>query len=365
MTELSARALRYDASVEEIAPDEAETTEALAEQFLKIAAITYRDGGHAIRPVHAKSHGLLEGEMAVLPDLPPEFAQGLFAKPGAYPVYMRFSTSPGDILPDDVSTPRGLAIKVVGVEGERLPGSEHNTTQDFVLIVGKAFGAPNPKAFLPSIKLLAPTTDKAERGKEVLSSILRETEKAIEAFGGQSATIMGLGGYPETHILGESFFSQAPIRYGDYIAKVGVFPVSPELTRLVNAPLDVNGVRDGLRNAVREFFALDGGTWELRVQLRTDPETMPVEDATKVWPEDKSPYIAVARITANSQDPWSEEYQAKIDTGMSFSPWHGIAAHRPLGGIMRVRKSIYERSVAFRGSHNGCPMTEPTGRAVR
>jgi hypothetical protein len=365
MTELSVRALRYDASVEEIAPDEADTTEALAEQFLKIAAITYRDGGHAIRPVHAKSHGLLAGELSVLPDLPPELAQGLFAKPRAYPVYMRFSTSPGDILPDDVSTPRGLAIKVVGGEGERLPGSEHDTTQDFVLIVGKIFGAPNPKAFLPSIKLLAPTTDKAERGKEVLSAVLRETEKAIEAFGGQSATIMGLGGYPETHILGESFFSQAPIRYGDYIAKVGIYPVSPELTRLTGAPLDVNGVRDGLRNAVREFFALNGGTWELRVQLCTDLETMPVEDATKVWPEDKSPYVAVERITAKSQDPWSEEHYNKIDTGMSFSPWHGLAAHRPLGGIMRVRKLIYERSVAFRGSHNGCPMTEPSGRALR
>ena len=359
MSALSATPLRYDASVEKIAPDEAETTEALAEQFLRIAATTYRDGGHAIRPVHAKPQGLLEGELVVLPDLPPELAQGLFGKAGTYPVTMRLSTAPGDILPDDVSTPRGLAIKVLGVEGERLPGSENDTTQDFVLIVGKVFGAPNPKAFLPSVKLLAPTTDKAERSKEVLSAVLRETEKVIEAFGGQSGLVMGLGGYPETHILGESFFSQAPIRYGEYIAKVGVFPISPELVRLVKTPLDVNGVRDGLRDAVREFFALHGGTWELRVQLCTDLESMPVEDATKVWPEDKSPYIAVARITAKSQDPWSEENYNKIDTGMSFSPWHGIAAHRPLGGIMRVRKSIYERAVAFRGGRNGCPMTEP------
>jgi hypothetical protein len=145
---MSATPLRYDASVEKIAPDEDETTDALAEQFLKIAAITYRDSGHAMRPVHAKAQGLLEAELTVLPDLMPEFAQGLFAKPGTHPVFMRFSTSPGDILPDDVSTPRGLAVKVLGVEGERLPGSEHDTTQDFVLIVGKAFGAPNPKAFL-------------------------------------------------------------------------------------------------------------------------------------------------------------------------------------------------------------------------
>jgi len=47
---------------------------------------------------------------------------------------MRFSTLPGDVLDDSVSTPRGLAMKVIGVEGERLEGSEGDVTQDFVLI---------------------------------------------------------------------------------------------------------------------------------------------------------------------------------------------------------------------------------------
>ncbi len=352
--------LPYEPSVEQIAPDEAETTEKLATQFLKISAITYRDGGHAMRPVHAKSHGLLEAEFVVLDGLPPVLAQGLFSKPGSYPAYMRFSTSPGDILADDVSTPRGLAVKVVGVEGERLPDSENDTTQDFVLIVGKVFGAPNPKAFLPIVELLAPTTDKGEGAKEVLSAVLRGAERVVEALGGESGTLKALGGYPETNILGESFFSQAPIRYGKYIAKVGVFPASPELLRLVNAPLDVNGKRDGLRDAVREFFAHTGATWELRVQLCTDLVSMPVEDATKLWPEEKSPYVTVARITAKPQDSWNQERYAAIDTGMSFSPWHGLAAHRPLGGIMRVRRLIYQRSVAFRGSRNGCPMAEPS-----
>jgi hypothetical protein len=42
---------------------------------------------------------------------------------------MRFSTSPGDLLPDSVSTPRGLALKIFGVTGERLPGSEDDTSR--------------------------------------------------------------------------------------------------------------------------------------------------------------------------------------------------------------------------------------------
>jgi hypothetical protein len=45
-------------------------------------------------------------------------------------------------------------LKVIGVEGERLEGSEGDVTQDFVLINGPAFGAPNPKKFLSVIRLL-------------------------------------------------------------------------------------------------------------------------------------------------------------------------------------------------------------------
>jgi hypothetical protein len=44
---------------------------------------------------------------------------------------------------------------------------------------------------------------------------------------------------------------------------------------------------------------------------------------------------------------------------MSFSPWHGLAAHRPLGGIMRVRKAVYESAKKFRAEKNGQVIEEP------
>ena len=133
--------------------DEAATITGLIATMRYIAEKTFADGGHAIRPVHAKSHGILEGYLEVDEGLPSELAQGLFAKPGDYPLVMRFSTNPGDILDDSVSVPRGLAIKVIGVEGERLDGSEGDVTQDFLLINGPAFGAPTPKAFLSVVRL--------------------------------------------------------------------------------------------------------------------------------------------------------------------------------------------------------------------
>ena len=83
--------------------------------------------------------------------LPAELAQGLFAKPRRYPVVLRISTVPGDILADSVSTPRGMSVKVIGVEGERLEGSENDVTQDFLLVNGPAFGSESKKISVGAI----------------------------------------------------------------------------------------------------------------------------------------------------------------------------------------------------------------------
>ena len=59
------------------------------------------------------------------------------------------------------------------------------------------------------------------------------------------------------------------------------------------------------------------------------------------------------------QDGWSDARADAVDERMAFSPWHGLAAHRPLGSIMRVRKAAYENSVRFRAEHNGVEVGEP------
>lgn len=348
--------IRYDPSLETLEPDEAETFASLVETLHGINETTLADGGHPLRSVHAKSHALLKGEMRVLDNLRPELAQGLFASPGTYRVMLRLSTNPGDVLPDSVSTPRGMALKVTDVEGERLPGSEDGTAQDFVMASGPAFTAPNPKKFASSLKLLAKTTDKAPSLKAALSTVLRGVEKALESVGGQSPTLLSMGGFPKTNILGETFYSQVPHRFGDYVAKISVAPVSPDLLALKDAPIDTSDAPDALRDAVRAHFHEHGGEWEVRVQLCTDLESMPIEDASVVWPEDQSPYRAVARIQVAPQAGWDEALSTEIDDGVAFSPWQGLVAHRPLGGIMRSRKPAYEMSSGFREAHTGCPM---------
>jgi hypothetical protein len=357
---LAVTPVRFSPSVERPDATEADTTQGLIATMRYITEKTLADGGHAMRSTHAKSHGILEGYLEVDADLSGDLAQGLFAKPGRYPVVMRLSTIPGDILDDSVSTPRGLAIKVIGVEGERLEGSEGDVTQDFVLINGPAFGAPNPKRFLSVFRLLAKTTDEVEWLKKILSVFMRQVQRVIVAVTGKpNVTVATLGGQPETHILGETFYSQAPLRFGDFIAKIKVTPISPELTALIQAPLNINGVPNGLREAVVDFFKKNGGVWEVQAQLCTDLELMPVENAAVVWPEDKSPYRPIARITVKPQLAWSKARSSVVDDGISFSPWHGLAAHRPLGGIMRSRKAVYAAAKEFRAEKSGRVIEEP------
>ena len=351
--------LRFDASFEHPEPDEAQTLADINEQMHRIQQKTLADGGRAIRSVHAKSHGLLVGELRIAAGLAPELAQGIFARAGTLPVVMRLSTTPGDILPDDVSTPRAMALKIIGVEGERLPGSEGDVTQDFVLVNGPAFNKPDASSFARSLKLLAATTDKAEGTKQVLSAALRGLEKAVEAVGGKSATLVALGGHPETNPLGETYYSQVPVLFGDYFGKICVRPASPALQALFQAPVDLKDRPDGLRDAVAAYFEEQGGEWELCVQLCTDIGKMPVEDASVVWDEALSPYRPVARIVMGAQASWSEARAQSIDAGLAFSPWHGVAAHRPLGGVMRVRKGAYEAAQRFRAANNQVGLSEP------
>lgn len=359
MSRLPENPQRYHEGVEDIRPDEPQLAEALSDTMLSIAYKTYAGSAHAIRCVHAKSHALLGAEVEVHDNLPPELAQGLFARPATYDAVMRLSTTPGDILHDSVSAPRGMALKILDISGERLPGAEQSTSQDFVMVNGKVFNSPSGEAFLGSLKLLAATTDRAEGAKKVLSKLLRGVESVAESLGKELTPVKVMGGQPMTHMLGESFYTQVPVRFGAYIAKLGLVPASENLKALIDRTVSTEGDPDTHRHLIDEFFERETAVWHLKAQLCTNLDDMPVEDPMALWDEDKSPYFTVATITAGPQTAWSEERSEQVDDGMKFSPWNGIAAHRPLGQIMRLRKLAYERSAAFRSERNPTPVTEP------
>ena len=60
----------------------------------------------------------------------------------------------------------------------------------------------------------------------------------------------------------------------------------------------------------------------------------------------------VPRLTLPQQDLTSEAAQAlatEVENGV-FDPWAALAAHRPLGDVMRARKVVYFESQKGRGA---------------
>lgn len=359
-THIGISPLPYQPGFEVLEDSEAKSQESLQYSLRQISEISYGQSSYSARSVHVKSHGLISAEMEIYDNLPAPFAQGIFAKPNTLPLVMRFSTVPGDILHDKTCTPRSLAIKVLGVEGERLPGSEEAITQDFLFVNGASFLSSSVQVFLSNLKHIACTPETTTEFRHFLSQIFRSTAKLIDSLrSGQQTLIKNLQQAQETNILGETYFSQDPIMYGNYMAKIAFVPIAPELIALTNKPIDLYA-SDGLRKSIVDFFISNTAVWEMRVQLCTDIHKMPIEDSTVIWSEETSPYVPVARITAKPQIAWSPYRSHVVDEGMLFSPWHGIKSHRPLGSVMRLRRMSYEMAKKMRAEKEESRICEPT-----
>jgi hypothetical protein len=350
--------LPYRPDIETIPPDEDETIAAIVESLGNVTRILADRYRHAVRPSHAKSHGLLKGELRVLPGLPEPLAQGLFSSPRAYPVVARLSTEPGELMGDSVHTPRGLALKVIGVEGEMLPGHEGEVTQDFLLSSGRRFAVADLKGFLAVQRFLEGIANQPEGVKKAGTALGFATNGVLRLVGQESA-LLDFFGHPHTHPLGEVLRTHAPLRHGDYVAMLALAPVSPELRALEDTTIEPAFRYSALKDEVVAFFREHGAEYELRAQLRTDEAAMPIEDASVEWPEDLSPFVPVARVVFPPQDAYGPARRAFLDDALSFSPAHGLAAHRPLGSLMRGRMKAYGAIATMRAGLNARPRVEP------
>ncbi len=347
--------LRYHDGLETPAPGEEATIEAIIASMTRQAEHLASACGHAHRPSHAKSHALLKGELRIAGGLPPDLAQGLFAAQRTHPVLARMANVPGEILDDSVTTQRGMSLKVLDVPGEKLPGHE-GATQDFVLDNGTRFANRNAAGFLANIRTINAASPAPQALKTVVSRVARAADAALGAVGRESAALDFVGHRPR-HPLAEPYFTQVPIRYGDHVAKLGVFPVLPGMTALPD--IDPTRDPDALRTATAAWFRRHAAEFEIRVQLCTDPERMPIEDASAEWDEAESPYRPVARLIFPAQDACSPPRRRHVDDALSFCPSHSLAAHKPLGSIMRARLRAYPAISAWRRGRNGMPLTEP------
>ena len=130
-----------------------------------------------------------------------------------------------------------------------------------------------------------------------------------------------------------------------------------------------------LRYAMSTYLASHPAEFEILVQKQTDPKRMPDDDPTVRWKESLSPFERVATLTIPRQVFWPAPGMPEVilrgtidmaDLGedMSYSPWHGLSDHEPLGDINRARGRIYKDIAAFRHNENGVP-SRPDGEESR
>ena len=285
--------------------------------------------------------------------------QGLFKTPRTYPVIVRFSTAPGAIMPDGQPTFRGMAIKVIGVEGQKfLPEQADALTQDFLLVNHPVIPTGTVETYLEQQLKLEKQAGLPEALQEAQSKLITGAHKVLDAIGiHPEPNDLGVG-KANTHILGETFFSMAALRYGDYIAKIQAVPASGSLQPLIGQAID--GSNDSaLRDLVVTYFINQGAEYDLRAQLCRDLATMPVEDGSVEWPQAQSPYQPIAKLVLPPQNAYSPTRRVYADDVLTFNPFHCLPEHRPLGSIMRARQLAYELSSRYRHQMNAQPRVEP------
>jgi catalase len=338
--------LPYTDDVETIPVDEAEDIQQVVEAIGLLLTRSQAKTGQFRADVHVKTHGYAEGEFRVLPNLPNELAQGLFGHDGAYPAVVRFSNAASQAQFDAIPDGRGMAVKVLGVEGDLvLTDEQRGPTQDFVMINHPVFFARNVKDFLRLEQVLVQADDKPLATLQ--AGLTGGDRNPLNWHWREMLTVAQIAGQIPAHPASNTYFSMAPIRFGNFVAKYRAKPAGDRRESYLDLVQRFASQADAMRLALEETLKTQELLFQFQVQLRTSEQTMPVEDATVEWPERESPYRTVAHLLLPRQEI-ARLRQQDAYRNLSFNVWHALAAHRPLGGINRVRRRAYALSCNWR-----------------
>jgi hypothetical protein len=295
------------------------------------------------RGFHAKIHAGLIAEFQVLADLPEHARYGVFAAPRTFPALVRFSNGDSHINRDRKHEPRGIAIKLIGVEGRKLlPGHEDDVTQDFLATSHSVTSAvTDVTQFMAFVKAQRPGT-------------IGLFPRLCRALGWSEAIRISAALF-RTVILSkvrsmatEHFSGTAPIQCGPYAVKFTVRPAEGTVATTARPSRDSDFLRKELAGRLRKADLI----MDFLVQFYVNCDRTPIEDTSVPWRPEDTPLLKVAQLRiprCDLDDPDSRKLSEKIDK-LSFSPWHATEDHRPLGNVMRARRVAYEASAALRGN---------------
>ncbi|GAA6034936.1 hypothetical protein JCM8097_009374 [Rhodosporidiobolus ruineniae] len=291
--------------------------------------------GKVHRVTHVKSLAFVKGKLAVKPDLPSYLRHGLFSSPKTYDVAARYANEPVHAVPDTEKCPRGLGLKVFGVEG-----TEHGT-HDLLFNNAPMLELTDLDTCLEIMSLREKYWDDPERLKE-------EYKKRDDATKQLAPTKL-----PDTPIIGMTMYSQSAFRYGPYIARFSLAPTHPSQLTLSNkTQLSSSAAPDEHIKHLQSHFTSNPATYTLRAQFSSSLSAQPVEDASVVWSEITAPWFDLAELTFEPQETFSSARKEWWEDRIALSPFGGLEEHRPLGSINRLRERVYEASRKRRAEGN-------------
>ena len=327
---------------EYVQPDEDE----VFDQMVKITLDQmHTEDGHRLRVQHAKATGCVTAKFQISADVPEDLRHGVFREPGrTFDAIARFSNSQGTIEPDGAGAARGLAIKLLDVPGDRAIQDDRDRTQDFLMVDHPVFLFPDPKAYLDIMR---------RKNVPLIGSLVAGAHFALFERD-ELAILLDIITKQVSSPLEITYWSGSPYWLGDAAGLAGhavKYSARPREDSSVPPVHPEKMPSDYLSEAITNHLADREAIFDFTVQIQTDPEAMPVEDVTVKWDEDVSKPITVAtlRIGVQTVDPNGD--LAQQCESMSFSPWHALAEHRPMGGINRLRKAVYEASFDHRIGH--------------
>ncbi len=323
---------------EEIPTNEAQAIHDVSKLIATQVTSEANKNGHAFRDAHRKQHGCVNAQFEVLDQVPARLKQGLFAEAANYSAVIRFSNGSGQAQDDHQGDGRGMAVKVLGVNGERnLDGADDETTsQDFLMVNHPVFFVRN-------------AADYVQFQKAVVNGDLMWWLISFKHVFHESWIAKTILGKKMVNPLEANYFSMTASKLGSTQMKFRAKPCPG--SQLVNVSDSINRLRENLAATLVGNEAC----FLFQVQERLKPRDMPIEDPTIEWRESDSQFITVAKITIAKQAPYLGE---KCEV-LSFNPWNGLKEHRPLGGISRTRKEVYQTISRLRHDFNKQSREEP------
>lgn len=330
---------------EVIAPTEAADTRAIITDAIAVIE-QHRDNTRVLRDAHAKAHGCVRAQVRIRDDIPSSLRHGVFSEPGReWNAWMRLSN--GNAYPqfDRINDARGMAIKLLDVPGDKLTRDPHHASeQDFVMF-------NHPVFFVRDVAEYRSNFAAQAEGKKVLAFLPSLDPRSWE-LRHLFIALKTLSPAPQSPVA-TVYSSVAPFKLGPHNIKYRVAP-APEQCPAYQLPEQNRDLPNFLRSALYQQLSLDRvpACFVLQVQQQNTEHYMPIEDTSIEWSETVSAFETIADVQVMAQDFDSPGQNLDCDN-LSFNPWHALPEHRPIGGINRLRKAVYESISAYRLERNG------------